>query len=267
MVFASKLLEGKKGIIMGVANEWSIAWGVAQALDAAGAEIAFTCINERFAEKTNALLQRLTGNHTVHLCDVSKEGDIEKAFESIHKAIDKIDFLVHSIAFADKEYLKDEYSKVTRAAFLQALDISCFSFTESAKFAARMMNDGGSMIAMSFGGGKFVPNYNVMGVAKAALEASAVYLANDFGERGIRVNCISPGPIKTLSAMGVGGLEMLAYATSKVAPIRELVDIEDVGGCALYLLSSLSKKVTGQTIYVDSGVSCSSLYASGRLLK
>lgn len=241
---------------MGVANHWSIAWGVAKVLDLAGASIAFTCVSERFKEKLLEMIPTLKNPnlHKIYLCDVSSDSSIEEAFSSIKQDFREIDFLVHAIAFADKSAMNGRYSKVSRDAFLQAMDISCYSFTAVAREAETFMKGDGSMITMSYyGSEKWMPNYNVMGVAKAALESSVRYLAADFGERGIRVNAVSPGPIKTLSAMGIGRFDLIGTWNQENSLLQRLVTIEEVGKTSLYLLSDLSSGVTGEVIYVDCG--------------
>jgi len=249
-------LKNKSGVIMGVANDRSIAWGIAKVLDEAGAKIAFTSASEVFSTRLNKLLPELSGEHKSYLCDVKDDQSIADCFASIREDFGNIDFLVHSIAFAQKDYMKDKYCSVSREAFAEAMDVSCYSFTAVAREAHSFMNPGGSMLTLSYyGAEKWVPNYNVMGVAKAALESSVRYLAADFGPSQIRVNSISAGPIKTLAATGISNFTALGRLVMNQAPLKRLVTIEEVGKTALYLLSDLSSGVTGEIIYVDSGYS------------
>lgn len=247
-------LSGKTFIIMGLANKWSIAWGIAQALDKAGARIAFTHAGEIFETRVKALMPDLSGDHLVYECDVRSDESIQKCFSAIGSDFGKIDGLVHSIAFANKNFMSKEYYHVNREVFAEALDISCYSFTAVAREAKAFMSEGGSMLTLSYyGAEKWVPHYNIMGVAKAALEASVRYLAGDFGPEGIRVNCISAGPIKTLSAMGITKFDYIGNWTKNNSPLLRHTTIEDVGNTALYLLSDLSSGVTGEVLHVDCG--------------
>jgi enoyl-[acyl-carrier protein] reductase I len=249
-------LNNKSGVIMGVANDRSIAWGIAKVLDEAGARIAFTCASEAFSTRLEKLLPELSGKHKSYLCDVKSDEAISSCFSAIKSDFGNIDFLVHSLAFAQKDFMKDKYSDITRGAFAEALDVSCYSFTAAAREAYGFMNPGGSMLTLSYyGAEKWVQCYNVMGVAKAALESSVRYLAHDFGERQVRVNCISAGPIRTLAASGINRFNLLGKLVVNQAPLKRLVSIEEVGKTALYLLTDLSSGVTGETIYVDSGYS------------
>lgn len=247
------LMQGKRGIIMGVANDRSIAWGIARALAAQGAEVAFTYQGEALEKRVRPLAESI-GSTLVLPCDVADDASMDAAFDAVAKAWGKIDFLVHAIGYADKQFLRGRYLDTPRAAFLQAMDISCFSFVAVGQRAAALMSAGGSMLTLSYlGAERVTPHYNVMGVAKAALEASVRYMATDLGERGIRVNAISAGPIKTLAASGIGDFRYILRWNQYNAPLRRNVTIEDVGGSGLYLLSDLSSGVTGEVHHVDSG--------------
>ena len=250
---AGTLMRGKRGLIMGVANDRSIAWGIAAACAAQGAEIAFTYQGEALEKRIRPLAASV-GSDLVFPCDVSDDAAMDGAFAGLAARWPEIDFLVHAIGFADKAFLRGKYMDTPRAAFLQALDISCFSFTAVARRAAAMMRPGGSMLTLTYyGAEKVVPHYNVMGVAKAALEASVRYLAADLGDRGIRVNAISAGPIRTLAASGIGDFRYIMRWNQYNAPLERNVSIEEVGGSGLYLLSDLSTGVTGEVHHVDSG--------------
>jgi enoyl-[acyl-carrier protein] reductase I len=247
------LMAGKRGVVMGVANDRSIAWGIAAACAAQGAEIAFTYQGEALEKRVRPLAQSV-GSDLVLPCDVATEESIDAAFAAVEQAWGKIDFLVHAIGWADKAYLRGRYLDTPRAAFLQALDISCYSFVAVAQRAARIMNDGGSMLTLTYlGAERVMPHYNVMGVAKAALEASVRYLAADLGERNIRVNAISAGPIKTLAASGIGDFRYILKWNELNAPLTRNVTTEEVGGSGLYLLSPLAAGVTGEVHHVDCG--------------
>ncbi|MBC9179563.1 enoyl-ACP reductase FabI [Pseudoroseomonas ludipueritiae] len=247
------LMAGKRGLIMGVANDRSIAWGIARALAAQGAEVAFTYQGEALEKRVRPLAESL-GSDIVLPCDVTDEASIDSVFETLEKRWGKMDFLVHAIGFADKQYLRGRYMDTPRAAFLQALDISCFSFVSVSKRAAALMSEGGSLLTLTYlGAERVTPHYNVMGVAKAALEASVRYMAVDVGGRGIRVNAISAGPIKTLAASGIGDFRYILKWNQYNAPLKRNTTIEDVGGSALYLLSDLGAGVTGEVHHVDSG--------------
>ena len=247
------LMAGKRGVVMGVANDRSIAWGIAAACAAQGAEIAFTYQGEALEKRVRPLAESV-GSSLVLPCDVADEPSIDAAFEAVEKAWGKIDFLVHAIGWADKAYLRGRYLDTPRAAFLQALDISCYSFVAVSQRAARMMNDGGSLLTLTYlGAERVMPHYNVMGVAKAALEASVRYLAADLGERNIRVNAISAGPIKTLAASGIGDFRYILKWNELNAPLGRNVTTEEVGGSGLYLLSHLGAGVTGEVHHVDCG--------------
>jgi enoyl-[acyl-carrier protein] reductase I len=247
------LMAGKRGVVMGVANDRSIAWGIAAACAAQGAEIAFTYQGEALEKRVRPLAASV-GSDLVLPCDVGEEASIDEAFAAVEKVWGKIDFLVHAIGWADKAYLRGRYLDTPRAAFLQALDISCYSFVAVSQRAARMMNDGGSLLTLTYlGAERVMPHYNVMGVAKAALEASVRYLAADLGERNIRVNAISAGPIKTLAASGIGDFRYILKWNELNAPLGRNVSTEEVGGSGLYLLSDLSAGVTGEVHHVDCG--------------
>lgn len=249
----SKLMSGKRGVIMGVANDHSIAWGISKALAAQGAELAFTYQSETLAKRVTPLIAELGSSMLVE-CDVTKEGDVAKAFKEVAEKWGKIDFVVHAIAFADKNELKGKYYNTTRSNFLNSLDISCYSFTEVCREAAPLMTEGGSIVTLSYyGAEKVTPHYNVMGVAKAALEASVRYLAVDLGPENIRINAISAGPIRTLAAAGIGDFRYILKWNQLNAPLRRNTTLEDVGGAAVYLLSDLASGVTGEIHYVDSG--------------
>jgi len=250
---ASPSMAGKKGVIMGVANDRSIAWGIAQALKAQGADIAFTYQGDALLKRVGPLAASV-GSDLVLPCDVTDQGSIDAVFDTLEEKWGKIDFVVHGIAYSDKSELKGRYVDTSRENFLRTMDISCFSFTAVAKRAAAMMNAGGSMVTLTYyGAERVMPHYNVMGVAKAALEASVRYLAEDLGKDGIRVNAISAGPMKTLAASGIGDFRYILKWNEYNAPMRRNVTLDEVGGAGLYLLSSLSGGVTGETHHVDCG--------------
>ena len=247
------LLAGKRGLIMGVANDRSLAWGIAAACAAQGAELGFTYLGDALERRVRPLAASI-GSTLLTPCDVGDDASMDAAFDTIGKAWGRIDFLVHAIGFADKQYLRGRYMDTPRAAFLQAMDISCFSFTDVARRAAELMPDGGSMLTLSYlGAERVIPHYNVMGVAKAALEASVRYLAADLGPRAIRVNAISAGPIKTLAASGIGDFRYILKWNEYNSPLRRNTTIGDVGGAGVYLLSELGAGVTGEVHHVDSG--------------
>jgi enoyl-[acyl-carrier protein] reductase I len=247
------LMAGKRGVVMGVANDRSIAWGIAAACAAQGAEIAFTYQGEALEKRVRPLAESV-GSDIVLPCDVADEASIDAAFEAVEKRWGKIDFMVHAIGWADKAYLRGRYLDTPRAAFLQALDISCYSFVAVCQRAARMMPEGGSLLTLTYlGAERVMPHYNVMGVAKAALEASVRYLAADLGEKNIRVNAISAGPIKTLAASGIGDFRYILRWNELNAPLTRNVTTEEVGGSGLYLLSNLGAGVTGEVHHVDCG--------------
>ena len=252
-LMGGKLMQGKKGLIMGVANSHSIAWGIAQSLAEQGAELAFTYQGEAFGRRLAPLAESL-GSDTILPCDVEDIASVDAVFAALKEKWGSIDFLVHSIGFSDKNELKGRYADTSRENFIQTMVISCFSFTEIAKRAAEMMNEGGSMLTLTYGGStKVMPNYNVMGVAKAALESSVRYLASDFGGNGIRVNALSAGPMRTLAGAGISDARAMFNFQKTHAPLRKSISLEDVGGSALYLLSPLSGGVTGEIHFVDAG--------------
>ena len=246
------LMEGKKGLVMGVANERSIAWGIAQKLSESGAELAFTYLGDALKKRVIPLAEKLNSNLTFS-CDVEKKDEVIKLFEDIKSKWGQIDFVVHAIAFSDKSELSGEYLNTSRENFLRSMLISCFSFTEVAKEASKIMNKNGSLVTLSYEASKAIPNYNVMGVCKAALEASVKYLARDLGAKGIRVNAISAGPIKTLAASAIGDAKFLYKWNADHSFLKRNVDNMDVGNSALYLLSDMAGGVTGEIHYVDAG--------------
>ena len=252
-VIAGELLKGKKGLIMGVANEKSMAWGIAKAAYANGAELAYSYQGEMIKKRIIPLANE-TNSSMCYECDITKEASIDELFDHITKKWGHLDFLVHSIAFSNKDELKGQYLNTSLENFLLTMHASCYSFTSVARRASALMTNGGSMITMSYYGAKKVlPNYNVMGVAKAALEASVQYLAVDLGGKNIRVNAISAGTIKTLAAAGIGDFRYILKWNEYNSPLKRTVTTEEVGNSAVYLLSNMSSGTTGQTIYVDAG--------------
>jgi enoyl-[acyl-carrier protein] reductase I len=246
-------MDGKRGLIMGVANDHSIAWGIAKVLRQHGAELAFTYQGEALRKRVAPLAESL-GSKLIMPCDVEDIATVDAVCDTLRESWGSLDFVVHAIGFSDKNELKGRYADTTRANFSRTMVISCFSFTEIAKRAAALMPNGGSLLTLTYGGStRATPNYNVMGVAKAALEASVRYLAADFGPDGIRVNAISAGPVRTLAGAGVADARLMFNYQKAHAPLRRTVTIEEVGGSALYLLSDLSSGVTGEIHYVDSG--------------
>ena len=245
-------MKGKKGLIMGVANERSIAWGISKKLAENGAELAFTYLGDALKKRVVPLAESLNSNITLN-CDVEDKNEIVKLFEDIKSKWGQIDFVVHAIAFSDRSELSGEYLNTTRENFLKSMLISCFSFTEIAKEASKIMKEGGSMLTLTYESTKVIPNYNVMGVCKSALEASVKYLARDLGEKKIRVNAISAGPIKTLAASAIGDAKFLYKWNEDHSLLKRNIDIDDVGNSALYLLSDLAGAVTGEIHYVDAG--------------
>jgi enoyl-[acyl-carrier protein] reductase I len=246
-------MAGKRGLVMGVANNRSIAWGIAKACAAQGAEIALTYQGDALKKRVEPLAAEL-GTKVVLPCDVTDEGSIDAVFAALQKAWGRLDFLVHAIAFSDKNELDGRYVDTTEKNFTQSLLISCYSFTALAQRAEKMMPDGGSLLTLTYyGAEKVMPHYNVMGVAKAALEASVRYLAADLGRTGIRVNAISAGPIKTLAAAGIADFRYILRWNEYNSALRRNVTIDDVGGAGLYLLSDLACGVTGEIHHVDSG--------------
>ena len=247
------LMKGRRGLIMGVANERSLAWGIAAACAAQGAELAFTFQGEALERRVRPLAASI-GSELLMPCDVAEDASIDAAFTTLAEHWDGLDFLVHAIGYADKQYLRGRYVDTPRAVFMQALDISCYSFAAVARRAAAIMRPGGSMLTLTYlGAERWTPHYNVMGVAKAALEASVRYLAADLGPDNVRVNAISAGPIRTLAASGIGDFRYILKWNQFNAPLRRNVTIEDVGGAGVYLLSNLSAGVTGEVHHVDCG--------------
>ena len=247
------LMEGKRGLVMGVANDRSIGWGIARTLAEHGAELAFTYQAEVLERRVRPLAESV-GSTVVMECDVSDDASLDAAFEQLGDAWDSIDFVVHAIAFSDKDQLTGKYVVTTRDNFQLTMDVSCYSFTAVCQRAARMMTDGGGMLTMTYyGAERVMPHYNVMGVAKAALEASVRYLAVDLGAEGIRVNAISAGPMRTLAGSAIASARFVYKWQGENAPLRRNVALDDIGGAGLYLLSDLSSAVTGETLYVDCG--------------
>src|SRR4249920_1888501 len=249
----TQLMQGKRGLIIGVANDHSIAWGIARTLAAQGATLAFTYQGEALGRRVRPLAESV-GASLLLPCDVEQAASVDAAFASIAEKWGSLDFLVHAIAFSDKNELKGRYADTTRENFVRTMIISCFSFTEVAKRAATLMPAGGAMLTLTYNGGaRAMPNYNVMGVAKAALEASVRYLAVDFGGRGIRVNAISAGPIRTLAGAGINDARFMFAYQQQHSPLKRGVTLDELGGAGLYLLSDLSTGVTGEVHFVDSG--------------
>jgi len=247
------LMKGRRGLVMGVANERSIAWGIAQALHGAGAELAFTYQGAAFGKRVLPMVEKL-GSKIVQEADVENEQSLDVLFERLKSEWGRLDFVVHAIAFSDKEELKGRYVDTTKANFQRSLTISCYSFTEIARRALPLMTEGGSLITLTYEGAtRVMPSYNVMGIAKAALEASVRYLAADLGPQGVRVNAISPGPMRTLAGAVIGGARYVYRVSREASPLRRNVELTDVGGAALYYLSDLSAGVTGTVHFVDSG--------------
>jgi enoyl-[acyl-carrier protein] reductase I len=246
-------MAGKRGLIVGVANDRSLAWGIAKAVSAQGAELAFTHQGDALAKRVKPLAESV-GSDIVVDCDVTNEASLDRVFQVIAERWGKLDFAVHAVAFADPSELKGRYVDTKRANFLKSLDISCFSFTDLCRRAAPLMTGGGSLVTLTYlGAERHMPHYNLMGVAKAALEASVNYLAVDLGPQNIRVNAISAGPIKTLAASGIGDFRYILRWNELNAPLRRNVTNEDVGGAGLYLLSDLGNGVTGEIHHVDAG--------------
>ena len=246
------LVKGKKGLIMGVANERSIAWGISKKLAEAGADLAFTYLGDALKKRVVPLAKSVNSDFTLS-CNVENKEEIIKLFQDIKAKWGQIDFVVHAIAFSDKGELSGEYLKTTRENFLKSMLISCFSFTEVANEASKIMKENGSMLTLTYESTKTIPNYNVMGVCKSALEASVKYLARDLGSKKIRVNAISAGPIKTLAASAIGDAKFLYKWNEDHSFLKRNVDIDDVGKSALYLISDLAAGVTGEIHYVDAG--------------
>ena len=247
------LLKGKKGLIMGVANDRSIAWGIAKKLSEHGAELAFTYLGDSLKKRVVPLAESLGSKFTIS-CNVENKDDITNLFKEIKNKWTNLDFVVHAIAFSDRAELSGEYLNTTRDNFIKSMVVSCFSFTEIAKEASKIMEKESSLLTLTYAGSeRVVPNYNVMGICKAALESSVKYLATDLGSKGIRVNAISAGPIKTLAAAAIGDAKFLYKWNKDHSPLKRNVDINDVGGSALYLISNLASGVSGEIHYVDAG--------------
>ena len=247
------MMAGKRGLIMGVANHNSIAWGIARALHQHGATLAFTCQGEALERRVRPLAEQV-GSNIVERCDVEDGAILSGVFDKLGANWGDLDFVVHAVAYSDKEELKGRYVDTTKENFQRTMDVSCYSFTAVAHHASRIMKNGGSLLSLSFyGAEKVMPNYNVMGVAKAALEASVKYLANDLGPMDIRVNAISAGPMRTLAGSAIGGAREILRHSHRVSPLNRTLCQEDLAGGALYLLSDLSQSVTGEIQHIDSG--------------
>ena len=254
MTQGTGLMAGKRGLIMGVANDHSIAWGIARMLAEHGAELAFTYQDEALLKRVRPLAESVGEDPILVPCDVSSDADLDAVFDKLAGKWGSLDFVVHAVAYSNKDELTGDYLDTSRANFAQTLDISCYSFTAVAQRAAKLMNEGGSLITLTYAGSERVmPNYNVMGVAKAALEASVRYLATSLGSRGIRVNAVSAGPMRTLAGAAVGGARFVYKWQGENSPLRRNITLDDVGGAGLYLLSDLSTGVTGEVHFVDSG--------------
>lgn len=249
------IMNGKKGLILGMANKFSIAYGIAESLKAQGAELIFTAQTEYFQNKISDIAKEF-GGHDVIICDVIKDGEIERVFSEIAEKVGPIDFIVHSIAFSDKNELMGKYYNTSRDNFLNAMNVSCFSFTEVCKHSQKLMPNGGSILTLTYyGSEKVVPNYNVMALAKSALETSVMYLADDLGEFGIRVNSVSAGPIKTLASSGVGEFSKILEYDRNRSPLKRNVNQKDIGDACTFLLSDMSSGITGEIMHVDCGCS------------
>lgn len=248
------ILEGKTGVVFGVANKRSIAWAIAQAWHEAGAKLAFTYQGERLKDKVGPLVETFGEDTLLLPCDVTKDEDINSVFNAVGEKFGKLDLLLHSVAFAPKEALEGEFVNTTREAFSMAHDVSAYSLVALSRAAAPLMTDGGSIVAMSYyGAAKVIPHYNVMGVAKASLEASTRYLAYDLGPKKIRINCISAGPMNTLAARGISGFSAMLKHYEANSPLKRNVEPSELGATGVFLASEGSAAITGQTIYVDSG--------------
>ena len=253
------LMRGKRGLIMGVANDHSIAWGISKKLSEFGAELAFTYQGDAFGKRVRPLAESVGARHIME-CDVEDLSSVESVFSALGDDWGSLDFYVHAIGFSDKNELKGRYADTTRENFSRTMLVSCFSFTESARIASGLMSKGGSMLTLTYGGStRVMPNYNVMGVAKAALESSVRYLATDLGPNDIRVNAISAGPVRTLAGAGISDARDMFNYQKRNSPLRRAVSLDEIGGAALYLLSDLSSGVTGEVHYVDSGYSTVSM--------
>lgn len=273
MTTNTPLMAGKKGLIMGLANDKSIAWGIAQALDAQGAQMAFSYQNEALEKRVKPLSEQLSFEPTLIKCDVTDSESLQNCFKTLGEKWGKIDFVVHAIAFSDKNELKGRTIDTTLANFTNTMHISCYSFIETCRYASEYMTDGGAILTLTYlGGERTLPNYNIMGVAKAALDASVRYAAVDLGAQGIRVNAISAGPIKTLAASGIGDFRKILRWNELNAPLQRNVTQEEVGNMAMALLSPLGSAVTGEVIHVDAGyningmVSLKNAHESGEVL-
>ena len=250
---SGELMKGRRGLVMGVANDHSIAWGIARTLAMHGAEMAFTYQGESFGRRVKPLAESV-GSNIVLPCDVTDDASMDEVFATLKKEWGSLDFVVHAIAHSDKNELKGRYVNTTRENFLRTMDISCYSFTAIAHRASELMTNGGSMVTLTYDGAQRVmPNYNVMGVAKAALEASVRYLAADLGRDGVRVNAISAGPMRTLAGSAVGDARFVFKWNKQHAALKESIELDHVGGAGLYLLSDLAARVTGEIHYVDAG--------------
>jgi enoyl-[acyl-carrier protein] reductase I len=253
MTVPTALMAGKKGLIMGVANERSLAWGISSAVAAQGAELAFTFQGEALEKRVRPLAESV-GSDIVLPCDVTDTASLDAVFESLRQRWGRLDFVLHAIAYSDKEELKGKYLETTAENFAQTMAISCYSFTAVAQRAVPLMTEGGSLLTLTYlGAERVMPHYNVMGVAKAALETSVRYLAMDLGDQNIRVNALSAGPVKTLAASGIGDFRYILKWNQYNSPLRRNVTLEDIGGSGLYLLSDLSSGVSGEVHHVDCG--------------
>ena len=249
----TSLMKNKKGLVMGVANERSIAWAIAKTLSNSGAEVALTYQGETLKKRVGPLAKEINSSIVLE-CNVENGNNISKVFNEIKKKWEVIDFVVHAIAFSNREELKGKYLNTTKDNFKKTIDISCYSFTAVAREAAKIMTNGGALLTLSyFGSEKFMPHYNVMGIAKSALEASIKYLAKDLGKRKIRVNALSPGPIKTLAASAIGDFNYILKWNENNSPLKRNITVDDISGSAIYFLSDLSSGVTGEIHHVDSG--------------
>ena len=259
------LMKGKRGLVMGVANDHSIAWGVAKTLAAEGAELAFSYQGEAFGRRVTPLAESVGASLLLDV-DVTNEASMDAAWKRIEDEWGSLDFVVHAIAYSDKNELSGRYADTSRANFLQSMDISCYSLVDVARRSAPLMKNGGGIVTMTYlGAQRVMPNYNVMGVAKAALEASVRYLANDLGPDGVRVNAISPGPMRTLAGSAIGGARKVYKSTEENAPLRRNATLENVGGAALYLLSDMGAGTTGDILFVDGGYHALGMAQPGNL--